>query len=162
MKRLVFAAALIVAGFFQQIAYADDDSTECFSSPEGVQEAHPGSHTVYTTHATWWTESSKCWFAGKPVTKPKTKAHAAAAAAPAPSPQVAQALPPQPNPSPPKQEVSVAYEEVAAALRAMMFGPEESSTDFEGRFSAIANAPTFYLWRRCSATPTWDLCRSST
>jgi hypothetical protein len=169
MKRLVFAISLIVAGPFHQVAHADADAPiECFSSPDAVHEAHPGSHAVYTTHATWWTESSKCWFVGEPVAKPKTKPRAAAATvAAAPSLRIAQGRPPQA-----KQEVPVAleenvvaygtYEENAAALRALMFGEDESPTDFEGRFSALEITPTFDLWRRCFATPTWDLCQSST
>ena len=168
MKRLVFAITLIVAGPFHHVAYADADAAvECFSSPDAVLEAHPGSHAVYTTHATWWTDSPKCWFVGKPAAKPKAKPRAVATAAPASSPHMAQALPPQP-----KQEAPVAseenaaaqgtYEENAAALRALMFGEDESPTDFKGRFSAVENTPSFDLWRRCFATPTWDLCQAST
>ena len=169
MNRLIFGIALTVAGLFHHVAHANVDAdapVECFSSPEAVYEAYPGSRAVYTTHATWWTESSKCWFVGKPVAKPTTKPRAAAAVALAPSHDLARALPPQP-----KQEALVAheeiaagqitYEEIAAALRSLMFGPDESPTDFAGRFSAIANVPTFYTWRRCFATPVWDLCRSS-
>jgi hypothetical protein len=168
MKRLVFTITLIVAGLVCHVAHADADApVECFSSPEAVHEAHPGSHAVYTAHATWWTESSKCWFVGKPAAKPKTKPNAAAAVAPASSQHMAQALARQP-----KQEVRTTYEEKAAmqgtyeenaaALRVLMFGPDESPTDFEGRFSPIRDTPTFSVWRRCFATPTWDLCQSST
>jgi hypothetical protein len=168
MKCQGFVAALIVAGLFHQVAHAEAvPPVECFSSPEAVYETHPGSHAVYSTHATWWTESSKCWFVGDPVAKPKTKSRVTAVVASPSSEHVARVLLPQP-----KQEVqlpsqeSVAtqgtYEENAAALRNLMFGPDESSTDFEGRFSAIRNTPTFSLWRRCYATPIWDLCPSST
>jgi hypothetical protein len=158
MKRLVFVVALIVAGLFDQVAHADTDAPiECFSSSEAVHEAHPGSHAVYTTHATWWAESSKCWFVGKPPAKPTMKPRADAAVAQAPSQHIAQALPLQPE-----REVNARYEEVAAALLAMMFGPEASPTDFEGRFSPVADTSTFLLWRRCFATPTWNLCQSST
>jgi hypothetical protein len=80
---------------------------------------------------------------------------------------MAQALPPQPRQEVPAAHeenaaVQTTYEEIAAALRSLMFGPDESPTDFEGRFSAIEDAPTFFSWRRCFATPVWDLCRSST
>jgi hypothetical protein len=159
MKCACFVIALIVEGLFHNVAHADTDApVECFSSPEAVQEAHPGSHAVYTAQATWWTKSSKCWFVGRPLAKPKTTPRAAATVALVPSQHIAQALPLQPQ-----QEVEVqgTYEENAAALRALMFGPDESPTDFEGRFSSIRNTPTFALWRRCFATPTWDLCRIS-
>ncbi|SRR5579871_4876708 len=166
MKRLVFAFTLIVAGPFHHVAHADAP-IECFSSPEAVHEAYPGSHAVYTTHATWWTDSPKCWFDGKPAAKPKTKPRAAATLAPAASLHTAQPLPPQPEHEVPAafEENAVAqgtYEENAAALRALMFGEDESPTDFKGRFSAIENMPSFDLWRRCFATPVWDLCQAST
>ncbi len=146
MKRLVFAIALIIAGLFHHVAHAEADApVECFFSPEAVHEAHPGSRAVYTMHATWWTESSKCWFAGKPVAKPRRKPHASATVTPAPSQRTARALPAQPKQ--PKQEVQATYkeegpvegtyEENAAALHTLMFGPDESPTDFEGRFSVI-------------------------
>jgi hypothetical protein len=155
MKRLVFAVALIVVGPFHQVAYAEADSpVECFSSPEAVHDAHPGSHAVYTTHATWWTESPKCWFVGEPAATRKTKPRIAAAdAASVRSRQTAQAVHPQV-----KQEAKARHEEKAAvhrvyeenatalrallldyapALRALLLGPDESQTDFEGRFSVI-------------------------
>jgi hypothetical protein len=149
MKRSIFIVALIVAALFDQVARADTDPPfECFSSPEEVHAAHPGSHAVYTAHATWWTESSKCWHVGKPVAKPKTKPPVAASAA---SKYIAQTPPLQPM-----QEVRATYEEAAVALFAMMFGPDPSSrqasssardrgspNDFEGRFSALANTSTF-------------------
>ena len=141
MKRLVFAVALIVAALFDHVAYADADadlSFECFSSPEAVHEAHHGSHAVYSAHVTGWPETSKCWHVHQAVAKPKAKPRFAAIAGPAPSHYVAQALPLQP-----RQEVKATYEEAAAALRAMMFGPDESPTGFEARFSAIAYMPTF-------------------
>jgi hypothetical protein len=153
MKRLVFAITLIVAGPFHHVAYADDDPpVECFSSPAAVHEAHPGSHAVYTTHATWWTESSRCWFVGTPAATPKKKPRAAAAA-PVRSQKTAPALPPQL-----KQEAKTTHEEkapvqgaheenatalhalmldYASALRTLISGPDESQTDFEGRFSVI-------------------------
>jgi hypothetical protein len=146
MNRLVFAIALITAGLFHHVAHAEADAPiECFLSPEAVQEAYPESPVFYTTHATWWTESSKCWFAGKADAKPQSKPHVNAAVARAPSQAMAKALPPQPKQ--PKQEAQAAheeegavegtYEENAAALRALMFDPDESPTDFEGRFSAV-------------------------
>jgi hypothetical protein len=167
MQRLAFAIALIASVFFHHVAHADTDvPIECFSSPEAVHDAHPASHAVYTTHATWWTESPKCWFVGKPVAKPNTKPRAVASA---PSSQrMAQALPPllkpemmpaRPAPSDvqEKHEEKPAqqgtYEENAAALRALMFDnapasraqtfdPDESPTDFAGRFSVVGyNAP---------------------
>jgi hypothetical protein len=167
MKRLVFAIAVMVAGPFNHVAHADADvPVECFSSPEAVLEAYPGSHAVYTAHATGWTQSSKCWFAGKPAAKPKAKSRDAAAVAPAPPRRRAEALPPlalaQALPPQSRREVQGTYEENAAALRALMFGPDETTTDFETRFSAIGSTPTFAVWRRCFATPTWDLCSSST
>jgi hypothetical protein len=167
MQRLVFATALIVTGFFHNVAHADTDMPiECFSSPEAVHDAHPASHAVYTTHATWWTESSKCWFVGEPVAKSKMKPRAVASAPP--SQRKAQAVPPQPEPEirparPAPSRVQEkheedpvpqgTYEENAAALRALLFGnvpawradmpgPDESPTDFEGRFSVAGyNAP---------------------
>jgi hypothetical protein len=174
MKRLVFAIALIVAGLFHHAAYADADPppVECYFSPEDLHDAHPGSHVVYTTHATWWIESSKCFFAGEPAARPKRKPHATVNLAP--SQRIAKATPQQPKQ--PKQEVQAThkqeaqpthkqgaqatykeevqatpqeegpvegtYEENAAALRALMFGPDESPTDFEGRFSVIGNKGT--------------------
>jgi hypothetical protein len=123
MKRLVFVTALIVAALFHRAAHADaDPPVECFASPEAVHEAHPGSHAVYTTHATWWTESSKCWFAGKPAATPKTKPRAAVA-------QVQSQYMTQALPTKPKQQakaahdekpavIAVTYDEDAAALRA--------------------------------------------
>jgi hypothetical protein len=182
MKCRVPAVALFLVGLphpvahANEVAHADEASVECFSSPEAVLEAHPGSHAVYTTHATWWSVSSKCWFAGSPAEKPMIKPRAAMTVAAAPSPRPAQALPPQPKQAVevPYQQIAMAqayeeniapqptYEESAAALRALMFGPDESPTDFEGRFSAVRNTPTLYVWRRCLATPIWDLCKSST
>jgi hypothetical protein len=177
MKCQVPAIALILVGLPHPVAHANEAPFECFSSPEAVHEAHPGSHAVYTTHATWWSESPKCWFAGSPAEKQMMKPHAAMTVASAPSPRPTQALPPQPKQAleVPYQQIAMAqayeenvapqqptYEESAAALRALMFGPDESPTDFEGRFSAIRNTPTLYVWRRCLATPIWDLCKSST
>jgi hypothetical protein len=162
MQRLVFAIALTVAVFIHHVAHADTDvPVECFSSPEAVHDAYPASHAVYTTHATWWTESSKCWFVGTPVVstekspraKPKAKPRAVASAPPLQ--RMAQVLPPQPKPEmmpamPAPSEVQEKYEEMsaplgtyeenAAALRALMFGPDESPTDFEGRFSVVGYA----------------------
>ena len=138
MKRLIFISMLIVTGFFHNVARADDDKPfECFSSPEAVLEAHPGSHAVYTAHAAWWTESSKCWHVGKPAVKPKVKPRVIAAVAAAPSLYMAQVLPLQP-----RQEAQETYEEITASLRAMMFGPDEVVAGFEARFSAIGNTPT--------------------
>jgi hypothetical protein len=153
MKRLVFAVALIVAGPFHH-AYADADSPlECFSSPEAAQEAHPGSHAVYTTHATWWTDSPKCWFVGEPAAMRKTKPRAATAVAPARSKKMAQALPPQARHEAKathegkatvrgtNEENAVAWRalmlDYASALHALVLGSDESQTDFEGRFSVI-------------------------
>jgi hypothetical protein len=152
MKRLVFAVALMVAGPFHHVAYADaDPPVECFSSPEAVQEAHPGSHAVYTTHATWWSESPKCWFVGEPAATRKAKPRAAAAVAPVRSKKTAQALPPHAKQEATQEEKASAhgaYEEnatalrallldYAPALRALLLGPDESQTDFDGRFSVI-------------------------
>ncbi len=168
MKRLVFVVALLAAGPFDHGARADTDTAvECFSSAEAVHEAHPGSRAVYTTHATWWTESSKCWFVGKPLAKTKTKPRAAVATAPAPSLSMAKAVPPHPKQEAPvtheeRVTVEATYEENAAALRALMFGSDEAPTNFEGRFSAVQDTPAYYVWRRCLATPRWDLCQSST
>ncbi len=165
MKRLVVAVAL-VGGSLHNVALAGDAPVKCFFSPEDVQEAHPGSHAAYTTHATWWTESSKCWFVGKPVTKPTTKPHAGPTIALAPSAYMSQALSPRPKHASATAEEAVAipetYEQSAATLRSLMFGEGESATNFEGRFSAIRNTRAFYLWRRCFASPNWDLCESST
>jgi hypothetical protein len=136
MKRLVFIAALIITPFSHDIARADDDPPfQCFVSPEAVLEAHPGSHAVYTAHATWWTESSKCWHVGRPVAK--LKSPAIAAVAPARSLSRTQALPLQP------QEAQETYEAVTASLRAMMFGSDESPTGFAARFSASETRQSF-------------------
>jgi hypothetical protein len=168
MKCLIFTTALILAGLFHQVAHADAEAlVECFSSAEAAREAYPGSHVIYTSHATGWTESSKCWFAGQPVVKPRAKPRAAAAVALASPEHIARAMSSQPEHEvkgthEENAAVEGTYEENAAALRALMFGPDESPTDFAGRFSAVENAPSFLLWRRCFATPTWDLCQSST
>jgi hypothetical protein len=152
MKRPVFIITLIVAGLLHHVAHADaDPPVECFSSPEAVHEAHPGSRAVYTTHAAWWTESSKCWFVGEPIAKPITKPRAATTVAPAPPRSMALALPAQfqqelPAANEWNAAVKETYEEVTASLRALMFDhPDESPTDFETRFSAIGNAQT--TWR---------------
>ena len=148
MKRLVFVITLIVAGLTHHVARADAAPPfECFSSPEAVHEAHPGSHAVYTAHATWWTESSKCWHVGKPVAKPTTKPRAAATDAQAPR---AQPLPAQLKQALPLANERIAaveetYEQAAASLRTLIFGQDESLTGFEARFSAIGN--TFSSWR---------------
>jgi hypothetical protein len=158
MKRLVCVVALIAAGLFDHVAHAEDEaSTECFSSPEAVHEAHPGSGAIYTTHATWWTESPKCWFVGKPLAKPTAKPRIAAAVAPAPSQHAV-----QPRPLQPKQAIKATYEEAAASLHALMFDPDEFKTAFEKRFSTVGNTRVFDLWRRCFASPAWDLCNSAT
>jgi hypothetical protein len=177
MKCQVPVITLILVGFPYQIAHAKETPFKCFSTPEAVHKAHPGSHAVYTTHATWWSESSKCWFAGIPAEKPKMTPHTDITAASAPSRRLTQAppLPLKQAVHVPYRETAMAqasyeesvasqqptYEESAAALRALMFDPDESMTDFEGRFSGIRNAPTFYFWRRCFASPVWDLCQSS-
>lgn len=151
MNRLVFVVTLIVAGLIHNVARADaDPSIECFSNPEAVLEAHPGSRAVYTTHATWWTESSKCWFVGKPIVKPASKPRAAATVALPPPRDMAQALPAQlkqalPVANEQNAAVEEKYEQAAASLRALMFGPDESPAGFEARFSAIEN--TFSSWR---------------
>ncbi len=103
MKCKVPAIALILVGLSHQVAHADHTPIECFSSPEAVHEAHPGSHAAYTTRATWWSESSKCWFVDEPAAKPKTNPRAAATFPPTSPLVVAQALPP-----PSKQEAQVA------------------------------------------------------
>jgi hypothetical protein len=155
MNRLVFIITLIVAGLMHHVAHADaDPPVECFSSPEAVYEAHPGSRAVYTTHAAWWTESPKCWFVGKPIAKPMTKPRAVATVAPALPRTMAQALPAQLrhvlpaanewNATVKETTVKETYEEVTASLRALMFGPDQSPTNFETRFSAIGNTTT---WR---------------
>jgi hypothetical protein len=164
MKCQVPVIVLNLVGLSHQVAHAEKMPVECFSSPEAVHEAHRGSRAMYTTHATWWSESSKCWFADEPTAKPKTNPRAAATVAPASSLDIAQTLPP-----PPKQEVPVAleesvaaretYEESAVALRALMFGEDEASTNFEGRFSAIGNTLTFDFSRRCFDTPVWICAR---
>jgi hypothetical protein len=41
--------------------------------------------------------------------------------------------------------VEETYEQATASLHALMFGPDESPTGFEARFSAIGN--TFSSWR---------------
>lgn len=110
MKRLAFVTALIAAALFHRAAHADaDPPVECFASPAALHDAHPGSHAVYTTHATWWTESSKCWFAGKPVATPKTKPRAAVA-------QVRSQYTTQALPSQPRQQAKVTHEEKAAVI----------------------------------------------
>src|SRR5262249_29869985 len=155
---------LILVGLSNQVAHAEKTPIECFSSPGAVHDAHPGSHAMYTTRATWWSETSKCWFVNEPAAKPKTNPRSVATVPPASSLVIAQALPP-----PSKQEVPVAlkenvvadetYEESAAALRALMFGGDEAPTNFEGRFSAIGNTLSFDLSRRCSDTPVWMCAR---
>jgi hypothetical protein len=155
MRRLVFIITLIAAGLIHPVAHADAaPPTECFSSPEAVYEAHPGSRAVYTTHATWWTESSKCWFVGKPIAKPVAKPRTAAAVAPAPPRQMAQAHPVEvkrelPAANEKNAAVQGTYEEVTAWLRTLMFGAaDDSPADFETRFSAIGTtSPVFLSWR---------------
>jgi hypothetical protein len=140
MKRLVCVITLIVAGLTHHVARADAAPPfECFSSPEAVHEAHPGSHAVYTAHATWWTESSTCWHVGKPIAKPKLTPRADATAAQAPR---AQALPAQIKQALPVANERIAaveetYEQATASLHALMFGPDESPAGFQARFSAV-------------------------
>jgi hypothetical protein len=140
MKRLVWVVALIAAGLFDHVAHADnEESTECFSSPEAVHKARPGSRAIYTTHAEWWTESSKCWFVGKPLAKQTTTLRVAATVAPVASQQ--------PLPLQPKQAIKATYEEAAASLHALMF--------------STRNTLVFDVWRRCFASPAWDLCNDA-
>ena len=158
MKCQVPVIALILIGLSHQVAHAEKTPFECFSSPEALHEAHRGSRAMYTTHATWWSESSKCWFVDEPVAKPKTNPRAVAKVAPASSLDMPQALPPPPRQEMPAAlEESVAahetYEESAAALRALMFGEDEPPTNFEGRFSAIGNTLTFDLRADASILP---------
>jgi hypothetical protein len=140
MKCLVFATPLICAGFFHNVAHAEDAPPfECFSSAEAVLEAHPGSHAFYTAHATWWTESSICWHVGKSIAKPAmTTPQATAMVASAPAPHIAEALAFQP-----RQEAPETYEEVTASLRAMMFGPDEFPASLNARLSSIGNTRAF-------------------
>jgi hypothetical protein len=177
MKCQIPAIALVLIGLPCQVAHAKETPFKCFPTPKAVHKASPGSHAVYTTHATWWSASSKCWFAGNPAEKPRMNPPVAITAASAPSRSLTQAPPAQV-----KQPVQILYRETAmaqaryeesaaarkptykesaAALRALMFG-DESLTDFEGRFSGIRTAPAFYVWRRCFAAPVWDLCQSPT
>jgi hypothetical protein len=144
MKCSAFVVALIVAVLFDHVAHADaDPSFECFPNPAAVHEAHQGSHAVYTTHATGWTESSKCWHVHELVAKPKMKPRVAATVAPAPR---AQALPVQlkealPVANEQSSAVEETYEQVTTSLRALMFGPDQSPTNFEARSSAIEPSP---------------------
>jgi hypothetical protein len=167
MNRLVFIITLIAAGLIHPRARAEaPPPTECFSTPEAVYEAHPGSRAVYTTHATWWTESPKCWFVGKPIAKPAAKPRTAAAVAPAPPRQMAQSHPVEAHSAeahsaevkrdrPPANEKNAAgqgtYEEVTAWLRTLMFGAaDDTPADFETRFSAIMTTPpafSYSYWR---------------
>ena len=62
MQRLVFAIALIVAGFFHHVAHADTDAPiECFSSPEAVHDAHPASHAAGRLP---WPTGKVSWYPG--------------------------------------------------------------------------------------------------
>jgi hypothetical protein len=174
MKCQVPAIALILVGLPYQVAHAKETPFKCFSNPEAVHKAHPGSHAVYTTHATWWSESSKCWFAGIPAKMKPRPVVITTASPPSQRPTQARArrlkqavkvLHRKVAMAQAMYEESVApqptYDESAAALRSLMFGPDEFLTDFEGRFGGIRNVPTFYLWRRCLAAPVWDLCQNS-
>jgi hypothetical protein len=63
MKRLVFALAVIVAGFHNQVAHAAAPA-ECFANSVAVFSAHPNAtHASYIVRGKRSGGSGRCWYA---------------------------------------------------------------------------------------------------
>lgn len=162
MKRLIFVSAVIVAGFYGQVAHAAAPA-ECFANPGAVFSAHPNAtHASYIAHGKRPGGSGRCWYAdafkaqvqadAKPMPHPvatiaktstetstlRHKAPApqppATAIAPAPKPRTT-AFAPALRPTFPTQIPPALQIAVNARELSQLWPGDESPTDFNGRFS---------------------------